>query len=97
MHFDLSEPEDSEVTAQTASGTDEGSNEDIAADAEVKDPEQQQQEASKTPMEEPQLSNSNRLKAKMQCCSWVMTKSQMTRSLHTAFTHQYNLRAWIMR
>ncbi|GJP40682.1 hypothetical protein CLOM_g333 [Closterium sp. NIES-68] len=49
MHFDLSEPEDSEVTAPTASGTDEGSNEDIAADAEVKDPEQQQQEASKTP------------------------------------------------
>ncbi|GJP67686.1 hypothetical protein CLOP_g24479 [Closterium sp. NIES-67] len=49
MHFDVSEPEDSEVTAPTASGTDEGSNEDIAADAEVKDPEQQQQEASKTP------------------------------------------------
>ncbi|GJP65722.1 hypothetical protein CLOP_g22586 [Closterium sp. NIES-67] len=49
MHFDLSEPEDSEVTAPTASGTDEGSNEDIAADAEVKDPEQQQQEASKIP------------------------------------------------
>ncbi|GJP84228.1 hypothetical protein CLOP_g14315 [Closterium sp. NIES-67] len=39
----------SEVTAPTASGTDEGSNENIAADAEVKDPEQQQQEASKTP------------------------------------------------
>ncbi|GJP30440.1 hypothetical protein CLOM_g1707 [Closterium sp. NIES-68] len=38
-----------EVTAPTTSGTDEGSNEDIAADAEVKDPEQQQQEASKTP------------------------------------------------
>ncbi|GJP74528.1 hypothetical protein CLOP_g5092 [Closterium sp. NIES-67] len=37
-HFDLSEPEDSEVTAPPASGTDEGSNEDIAADAEVKDP-----------------------------------------------------------
>ncbi|GJP33789.1 hypothetical protein CLOM_g18299 [Closterium sp. NIES-68] len=49
MHFDLSEPADSEVTAPTASGTDEGSNEDIAADAEVNDPEQQQQEASKTP------------------------------------------------
>ncbi|GJP55917.1 hypothetical protein CLOM_g14932, partial [Closterium sp. NIES-68] len=49
MHFDLSEPEDSEVTAPTASGTDEGSNEDIAPDAEVKDLEQQQQEASKTP------------------------------------------------
>ncbi|GJP79034.1 hypothetical protein CLOP_g9285 [Closterium sp. NIES-67] len=49
MHFDLSEPENSEVTAPTASGTAEGSNEDIAADAEVKDPEQQQQEASKTP------------------------------------------------
>ncbi|GJP57210.1 hypothetical protein CLOM_g16239 [Closterium sp. NIES-68] len=52
MHFDLSEPEDSEVTAPTASGTDEGSNEDIAADAEVKDLEQQQQEASKTPNDE---------------------------------------------
>ncbi|GJP36805.1 hypothetical protein CLOM_g21279 [Closterium sp. NIES-68] len=44
------EPNDTnEVTAPTASGTDEGSNEDIAADTEVKDPEQQQQEASKTP------------------------------------------------
>ncbi|GJP41756.1 hypothetical protein CLOM_g1404 [Closterium sp. NIES-68] len=54
MHFDLSEPEDSEVTAPTASGTDEGSNEDIAADAEVKDLEQQQQEASKTPKQQEQ-------------------------------------------
>ncbi|GJP45394.1 hypothetical protein CLOM_g4790 [Closterium sp. NIES-68] len=46
-----------EVTVPTASGTDEGSNEDIAADAEVKDPEQQQQEASKKPKYNSQLEN----------------------------------------